>query len=236
MKQSSFLFFKTWILASALSSSLAFAGETAAPAKSAVSVSAPCVIMSPVEQTKIMVAKILNTLTTDQGALNTDFAKVEKDISEIVSPTIDIEKIANYVVPAALMSSATPEEKAEFNKVLLAFFINSYSTAFKSFNPGPNGTTIAVQNLRAGMEQKSTVQVNTVISTDQSGNPSSKIPVALVMVRDEALCAWKYVDFCVDNVCAVSNVQSQIFAIKAKSLEELKKYIDDHNKKVLQGM
>lgn len=213
---------KALVLASTLSFSVAFSAENAG-----------CVMGSPVAETKTLVAKILETLKNDQEALHKDFAKVEKDISETLSPKIDINKIALYVTPGTIMKTATADQKEEYNKALLAFFINSYSTAFKSFT---KEVSVIVNDLRPGMDKKDTVLVSTVVVMDKSGNPNSKIPVGLVMVRDNANCTWKYVDFCVDNVCAVSNVQSQISSIKAENLVALTKIINDHNQSVLKGM
>ena len=226
-------FLKTLILVSALSSSLVFAEAAVSPVDSTAPVVVACTWADPVTETKIMVAKLLEVLNKDQSAINNNFAQVEKDISTILSPSIDIGKIAAFVAPGPLMRSATPEENKEFEKVLLAFFINSYSTAFKSFN---DKVRVTVNPLRPGMDQKDTVQINTVVVVDESGNPNSMIPVALVLSRDKEACQWKYVDFVVDNISAVSNVQSQIFAMKVKTLVELTAAIQKHNDAVLKGM
>lgn len=213
---------KALILSSALSFSVAFSAENTG-----------CVMGSPVTETKTLVAKILETLKNDQEALHKNFGKVERDISNILSPNIDINQIALYVTPGSIMQTATTDQKADYNKALLDFFINSYSTAFKSFT---KEVSVTVNDLRPGMDKKDTVLVSTLVVMDQSGNPNSKIPVGLVMVRDNVACQWKYVDFVVDNISAVSNVQSQIASIKAENLVALTKIINDHNQSVLKGM
>ena len=218
--------FKALALASALVfSGVSFAAET-------VPAQVQCAIGSPVDKTQVIVTQVLDVLKKDQQDIKDNFSKVEDDISAILAPSIDINKISDYVVPATLMQQATPEQRDAARSVLLKFFISSYSTAFKSFN---ENVRVTVYPMRAGVELKDTVQVNTAVLTDASGNPNSIIPVALVMTRDARACQWKYVDFVVDNISAVSNVQSQIQAINAKTLVELTEIIQKHNDAVAKG-
>lgn len=230
---------KTLMLVGAFSSSVAFAADSVAtpppppPAAVAPTQQPACKMSDPVADTKVMVAAILDVLSKDQGAIKGNFLKVEEDISNILSPRIDIARIAAFVAPAVLMKSATPADQLAFQKVLLYFFISSYSTAFSSFN---SGVTVTVNPLRAGMEQKETIQINTVVNTDSSGNPNSMIPVALVLTRDPIACQWKYLDFVVDGISGVASVQSQIASIKVKTLPELTSFIQQHNTDVAKGM
>lgn len=223
---------QTLLVAGALGFNLALA-EGAKGSVDPASAKTQCVFGSPTEKTKEMIAKLLDVLKQDQASIKGNFAKVESDVSSVLSPHIDIDKIANFVVPAELMKQATEEERKQFRSVLLTFFISSYSAAFKSFT---DKVHVEVSPLRPGMEKRDTLQINTTVFTDDSGNANSMIPVALVLMRDNAACQWKYVDFVVDNISAVSNVQSQIASLKMKSLVELKKYIEDHNNAVAKGM
>ncbi len=231
--QHSFILRALILVGALVVSNATFSAETASSSSASfVPAQAACVIGSPVDKTQLIVTQVLDVLRKDQNAIKNNFAKVEDDISAILASSIDINKIADYVVPATLMQQATPEQRDAVRSVLLKFFISSYSTAFKSFN---ENVSVTVYPMRAGVELKDTVQVNTAVLTDASGNPNSIIPVALVMTRDSHVCQWNYVDFVVDNISAVSNVQSQIQAIKAKNLVELTEIIQKHNDAVAKG-
>lgn len=225
-------FLKTCVFISALSSSLAFARDAVLPTQSTEPMRVECKWADPVAETNVMVNQLLEVLRNDQSLINTNFPKVEDDIAQILAPKIDIQKIGAFVA-GPLMNSATEAEKRAFEKELLRFFINSYSTAFRSFT---QKVRVIVYPMRPGMDKKDTMQVNTVVVTDESGDPNSMIPVALVVTRDKKECQLKYVDFVVDNVTAVGSVQSQIAALNAQSLTALTEKIKQHNDAVLQGM
>ncbi|MBP9726546.1 MAG: ABC transporter substrate-binding protein, partial [Gammaproteobacteria bacterium] len=112
MKNSCGFVFKALMLAGCLVfSGSTFSTETALPSGASSTPVQACDIGSPVDKTQVIVTQVLDVLKRDQQDIKGNFSKVEDDISAILSPSIDINKIADYVVPATLMQQATPEQR-----------------------------------------------------------------------------------------------------------------------------
>lgn len=185
-----------------------------------------CQLMDPQVFTQNAVTQVLAVLTKDKDKMTSDFPTVEKDIQNVLSPLIGISVMAQFVVPPPIWSTASSVEQQAFEVAFLQFIVGLYSSPLKTFT----NQTIQVYPSRVVWAKQQNVQINSVIQNPAAG-PSADIPVSFIL-RQKG-CSWLFVDFVVDNISALANIQGQIGSIlqnmQKPSLSDLTAVVSRHN-------
>jgi ABC-type transporter MlaC component len=165
-------------------------------------------------------------LGKDKNKIANNFSAVQEDIQNVLSPKIGIDIMAQFVVPPAIWSAASVSDRSEFNAAFLKFIIGLYSSPLKSFN----NQTIEVYPSRVDWTAQKRVQINSVIHNPAAGS-AADIPVSFILQK--SACSWVFVDFVVDNMSGLANIQAQIQSIfksmQSPSLSDLTQVIVKHN-------
>lgn len=205
--------FKTLVLASVLSSSVVVAqnspstAATVAVAAAATSSSPSCALMDPQVFTQNAVNQVLGVLNNDKSEITSNFPAVQNDIQNVLKPLIGIDAMVGFVVSSNLWSQASPAEQAAFEVAFLQYIIGLYSSPLKKFDQ----QIIEVYKVRGTWGAPGqNVQINTMIHNPAAG-PSADIPVSFILQQNG--CTWLFVDFVVDGISAMSNIQQQIQSI-----------------------
>jgi len=234
MKSYRRLIFRTLTVASIFGSSVAFAQSTASTAaKAVVAVTAAaantapsCTLMDPQVFTQNAVDQVLGILAKDKTVIGSNFSVVQQDIQGVLSPIIGIEIMSKFVVPSTIWAAAASSDQLAFEDAFLQFNINLYSTPLKDFA----NQTIEVYSSRVDWTTQSRVQINSVIHNPAAG-PGADIPVSFILQKNG--CSWLFIDFVVDNISALANIQQQIQAIlqnlQTPGLAALTAVIAKHN-------
>lgn len=220
---------KLLLLSALLIPSFVFAQATTSNAPKAAAISSSsssCQLMDPQVFTQNAVNQVLGVLTNDKDKISSDFSTVQGDIQTILSPLIGISVMAQFVVPPAIWSAASSDQQAAFEAAFLHFIIGLYSSPLKTFS----SQTIQVYPARVAWATQQNVQINSVIHNPAAG-PSADIPVSFILQQNG--CSWLFVDFVVDNISALANIQGQIGSIlqnmQKPSLSDLTTVIVKHN-------
>jgi phospholipid transport system substrate-binding protein len=218
------------ILAGLLGPSIVLAQSAASvPATAIVSstaASTSCKLIDPQVFAQNAVTQVLGVLSQDKSQIGSNFAAVEQDIQTALTPLIGIDIMAQYVVQPGIWSSASATDQAAFKAAFLKFIIGLYSSPLKDFS----NQTIEVYPSRVAWANQQNVQINSVIHNPAAG-PGADIPVSLIL-RQQG-CSWLFVDFVVDNISALANIQAQVQSIlqnmKNPGLKDLTAVIVAHN-------
>lgn len=204
---------------------LAFSNISLAASESEATIK--CTLTDPQIFTQNAVDQVLKVIESDKNQISSNFSQVKNDIQHVLSPFIGIRVMSQFVVPPKLWASATESEQAAFNQSFLEFIINLYSSPLKSFS----NQTIQVYPSRSSWQTQQRVQINSIIHNPDAGSSNADIPVSFILQKND--CSWQFIDFVVDNISALANIQSQIQSILHNidnpKLSDLTDVITKHN-------
>ncbi|MCD8524306.1 MAG: ABC transporter substrate-binding protein [Gammaproteobacteria bacterium] len=186
-----------------------------------------CTLTDPQIFTQNAVDQVLKVIESDKSKISSQFSLVKNDIQHVLIPFIGIRVMSQFVVPPKLWAAATESEQSAFNQSFLEFIINLYSSPLKSFS----NQTIQVYPSRSSWQTQQRVQINSIIHNPDAGSSNADIPVSFILQKND--CSWQFIDFVVDNISALANIQSQIQSILHNidnpKLSDLTDVIKKHN-------
>jgi len=174
-----------------LSTSLAFAETTDA----AASVEKPSVFMSKI------VNAVVDRLKQDDS-IQHDAKSAQDYIVTLLDQYVDVSFMAQYIAGPSLMKSASSSDQTAFDQALTRWVANLYYGAFKLYDPSK--TKISIYPVRGDYQTAKTVMVHSVVKQSNA----SQISVDYRCRRDGN--TWKVYDLCVDNICVLQNLRSQV--------------------------
>jgi ABC-type transporter MlaC component len=172
--------------------------DSKAKLASDTSIAKPSVFMSGI------VGNVVDKLTAD-AKLKNDANEMQEYIVSLLTEDADIQFMSNYIVGPKLIAAASATGKTEFNAALTGWIADLYYGAFKLYDP--KTTKISIYPVRVNYQTSETVIVHSTVS--QEG--SSPISVDYRCRRKNSV--WKLYDLCVDNICVLGNLRSQVTQI-----------------------
>jgi phospholipid transport system substrate-binding protein len=152
-----------------------------------------------------------------------DFSKVAQFVNETIFPHTDFEKISTLVL-GKLWKTATPDEKARFEKEFQTLLVRTYSRAFVEFKDW------SVHFLPLEIEAGAT---KTIVKTEVL-QPNAQ-PVAVDYRMELVNGQWKAYDIMIEGVSLVTNYRTT-FSNEVQTKGSLSAVIDSLAKRNVEAL
>lgn len=154
-------------------------------------------ITSPVDQLQTVANKMISELKANQAQLS-NIAVIRRIVNGTLIPNVDLGRMSASVV-GHYWRTATPEQRAQFQKEFSNLVTTTYASALSSFNDDQ----VIFQPLRESIGDRQTVRISSMI-VRKSGQ---RIPITYDVVRNGN--GWKVYDFSIEHVSMVQSYHSQ---------------------------
>lgn len=174
----------------------------------------------PVAMLQGIASNMINGLKSNQATLKSKPQIVYNLAYKYVVPYADLNEMSRRVLPPQVWNSASPAEKAQFQKEFTRTLIRTYASALSSYKD----QTIKFYPVRGGYAGKSSVEVSgQIISSDRPA-----IQVSYRMVNRGG--SWKLFDMSVEGVAMLDSFRSQFSDILSQgSMQQLLQRMSSHN-------
>ncbi|MBI5447195.1 MAG: ABC transporter substrate-binding protein [Gammaproteobacteria bacterium] len=177
-------------------------------------------LSSPVDMLEDVSSRAINQLKAHQATLKTNPAVVYRIINQILLPHAAMEDMARVALGRSAWGKATPAQRILFVKEFTQLMVNTYSSALAAYTD----ETIQFYPLRGGYQNKTRVQVDSVVIRESG--PSLSVKYRLVLKGGQ----WKVYDISVEGVSILESFRSQ-FAdeLSQGDLDDLLQKLQAHN-------
>lgn len=174
----------------------------------------------PVNMLQNIANNMINGLKSNQATLKSKPQIVYNLAYKYVVPYADLNEMSRRVLPPQVWNSASPAEKARFQKEFTRTLIRTYASALSSYKD----QTIKFYPVRGGYAGKSSVEVSgQIISSDRP-----PIQVMYRMVNRGG--SWKLFDMSVEGVAMLDSFRSQFSDILSQgNMQQLLQRMSSHN-------
>ncbi len=158
-------------------------------------------------------------LKANQATLKTRPDVVYRLAEQYIVPYADLADMAKHVLPPATWNSATPAQRAQFERAFERTLIRTYSSSLTSYSD----QTVTVYPVRGGVSGN-TVEVNSQINSSE-GEP---IQVTYTMVRVGG--GWRLYDLSVEGVSMLESFRAQFSDLLSQGdMNQLLQRMSNHN-------
>lgn len=154
-------------------------------------------VISPVDQMQEEANRMVAQLNANKARLN-DMNVIRKIVNSVLIPNVDMDRMSASVIGQP-WRSATPAQKAEFQKEFAQLVTTTYSAALASYDDDK----VLFQPMRENFANRQTMRISSVIVR----KTGQRIPVTYDVERMGD--RWKVYDFSIENVSMVQSYRSQ---------------------------
>ncbi len=185
---------------------------------SVVSIAQAGVQSDPIGLLKYIADNMISQLRVNKATLKTKPGFVYGIAYKYVVPYADLPEMSKRVLPPKVWNSATPGQRAAFQKEFTRLVIRTYASALTSYQD----QQVRFFPVRGGAGN--TVEVKSEITSSSS----SPISVSYRLLRSGG--GWKLYDMSVEGVSLISSFRSQFADILANgSMDDLLARLSKHN-------
>lgn len=174
----------------------------------------------PVGLLQSIANQMISALQKNKATLKTNPGLVYSLANRIVVPHADLNEMSMRVLPPQTWNSATPAQRAQFQRQFTRILIRTYASALAEYND----QKVQFYPVRGGYQGKSEVTVNSQIV--RSDGPSISVSYRLINRGG----SWRLFDMTVEGVSMLESFRSQ-FADKLnrEDMATLIKDLSAHN-------
>lgn len=174
----------------------------------------------PVAMLQGIANNMIQGLKSNKATLKTKPGIVYSLAYRYVVPYADITAMSRRVIPPQTWNSATPAQRAEFQKDFTTMLIRTYASALTSYSD----QVVQFYPIRGGYQGMNNVEV----SSDITGSSGSPIHVTYRLLR--AGSVWRLYDMSVEGVGLIDSFRSQFSDILSQGdMATLLKRLKEHN-------
>lgn len=174
----------------------------------------------PVALLQYIADNMLSGLKENQATLKSKPAIVYDLAYKYVVPYADLAIMSKRVLPARVWTSASSEQRVQFQKEFTTTVIRTYASALTSYKD----QSIQFYPLRGDQSQANTVEVKSAITSPDSG--AIHVSYRLVHVGK----AWRLYDMSVEGISLIDSFRSQFSDILAQgNMNQLLARMSSHN-------
>ena len=174
----------------------------------------------PVALLQYIANNMIAGLKAHKATLKTKPGTVYSLAYRYVVPYADLSEMSKRVLPPHIWNSATPAQRAQFQKEFTTTLIRTYASALTSYQD----QTIQFYPVRGGYAGARTVEVRSQIT----GSETQPISVTYRMVRVGSV--WRLYDLSVEGVSMLESFRSQFADIlEGGSMDQLLQRMSSHN-------
>jgi len=178
-------------------------------------------LVSPVAQMQGEANRMVSQLAANKSRLS-NLNVIRNIVNSTLLPNVDVDRMAASVVGQS-WRSATPAQKAEFQKQFSYLVTTTYASALASYNDDK----VYFQPIRGDYADRQTMRISSVIVR----KTGQRIPVSYDVVR--AGDHWKVYDFSIENISMVQSYRSQFASTLAQGgMPALLNRLRAHNQSV----
>ena len=174
----------------------------------------------PVALLRYVADNMIKGLKENQATLKSKPQIVYNLAYKYVVPNANLSEMAKRVVPPQTWNSATPAQRAQFQKQFTQTLIRTYASSLTSYKD----QTVQFFPVRGGYQGRKTVEVNSEITSSE--NPT--IQVTYRMVNQGG--TWRLFDLSVEGVSMLESFRAQFADILSRgNMEQLLQRMSNHN-------
>ena len=158
-------------------------------------------VTSPATQLQQVANRMISQLENNKTQLHS-MSVIRRIVNQVLIPNVDLNRMSASVVGRAWLS-ATPAQKAQFEKEFSYLVTTTYASALSSYN----GDTVQFYPMRGNFEAQQTLRVNSMIIRKNG----QRIPISYDVVRSGS--QWKVYDFSIEHVSMVQSYRAQFSSV-----------------------
>lgn len=175
----------------------------------------------PVALLQFIANNMINGLKSNQATLKTKPQIVYKLAYRYVVPYADLLEMSKRVLPPHTWNSATPAQRAQFQREFTTTVIRTYASALTSYKD----QSVQFYPVRGGTQGLRTVEVSSLITSSES----EPIHVSYRLIRSGG--GWRLYDMSVEGVGMLDSFRSQFADILSQgNMAVLLQRLSQHNK------
>ncbi|HEX4045987.1 MAG TPA: ABC transporter substrate-binding protein [Gammaproteobacteria bacterium] len=177
----------------------------------------------PVALLQYIADHMITGLRSQEANLKTKPEVVYKLAYQYVVPYADLAEMSKRVLPPQTWNSATPAQRAQFEKAFTRTLIRTYASALTAYTD----QTVRFYPVRGGSQGLRMVEVNSEIDS------SSSQPIHVSYRMQRVGSVWRLYDMSVEGVSMLDSFRSQ-FAdlLSSGSMDDLLQRMSTHNQGV----
>jgi phospholipid transport system substrate-binding protein len=166
----------------------------------------PCfaAVISPATQLQDVANKMISQLESNKAQLH-NMSVIRGIVNRVLIPTVDMNRMSVAVV-GQYWRTATPAQKAQFEKDFAYMVTTTYASALASYD----GDVVTFQPLRGDFSSQQATRVNSIIARKNG----QRIPITYDVLRKGN--QWKVYDFSIEHVSMVQSYHSQFSDVLAQ--------------------
>jgi phospholipid transport system substrate-binding protein len=174
----------------------------------------------PVALLQSIADNMIRGLKQNQANLKSKPQVVYSLAYKYVVPYANMNEMSRRVLPPQVWNSATPQERAQFQKQFTRTLIRTYASALSEYKD----QTIKFYPVRGGYQGKNNVEVRGQI--ESSDRPPIQVTYRLVRTGS----SWRLFDLSVEGVAMLDSFRSQFSDILAQgNMQQLLQRMSTHN-------
>ncbi len=176
-------------------------------------------VVSPADQLQGVANKMISQLESNKSQLH-NMSVIRGIVNQVLIPDVALDRMSASVVGRS-WRTATPAQRAQFEKEFSYLVTTTYASALSSYN----NDKVIFQPLRGDFATQQTTRVNSVI-VRQNGQ---RIPITYDVARSGD--TWKVYDFSIEHVSMVQSYHSQFADVLAQGgMPALLTRLQSHNR------
>lgn len=174
----------------------------------------------PVSMLQSVANQLIASLKSNRTSLKENPSLVFSLANRIVVPHADLGEMSKRVLPPQTWNSATPAQRAKFQREFTTLLVRTYASALAEYRD----QTVKFYPVRGGYQGKSSVRVDSqIIRTD---GPSISVSYRLLSNGSR----WRLYDMTVEGVSMLESFRSQFADQLARgNMAELIQVLAQHN-------
>lgn len=174
----------------------------------------------PVSMLQSVANQLIASLKSNRTSLKENPSLVYSLANRIVVPHADLGEMSKRVLPPQTWNSATPAQRAKFQRQFTTLLVRTYASALAEYRD----QTVKFYPVRGGYQGKSSVRVDSQII--RSDGPSISVSYRLLSNGS----TWRLYDMTVEGVSMLESFRSQFADQLARgNMAELIRVLDQHN-------
>jgi phospholipid transport system substrate-binding protein len=176
----------------------------------------------PVQLLQNVADQMIQGLKAHQSELKSNPQIAYNLANKYVVPHADLAEMSRRVLPPSVWNSATPAQRAQFQKEFTSTLVRTYASALTAYQD----QTVQFYPIRGGVTGQNLVEVKSQI-TSSSNNQPITVNYRLIRAGND----WKIVDLSVDGVDMLDSFRAQFADILAqKNMDQLLQQMASHNR------
>lgn len=177
-------------------------------------------VVSPTTQLQQIANRMIAQLESNKSKLHS-MGVIRRIVNQTLLPNVDMDRMSSSVVGRD-WRTATPAQRAQFEKEFSYLVTTTYASALSSYN----GDKVNFQPIRGDYASSQTLRVNSLIVRPNG----QRIPITYDVLRSGN--AWKVYDFSIEHVSMVQSYRSQFSGVLANGgMPALLARLQNHNKR-----